>query len=180
SAWTPRNCSKPNTRRKASRACSSSATTDPMRRAVPDRAHVRNRLPREYPRDLRRPRAPLACAPRGPAFMRPAHKQGKGKPAMKKFALIAFASAAALGLAACGESNDASEDAMADNVEMPAEDAMADAALPTADADAMSDAAEDAAVDAADTAADTATEAADAAEEAAADAAAAAEAATQA
>ena len=36
---------------------------------------------------------------------------------MKKLALIAFASAASLGLAACGSSDDASEDAMADNVE---------------------------------------------------------------
>lgn len=96
---------------------------------------------------------------------------------MKKFALVAFASAAALGLAACGSSDDASEDAMADNVEMPAEETMTDAPLPEADTGAMSDAATDAGAAPADT---TAADAADAAEEAAADAAAAAEAATQA
>ena len=59
---------------------------------------------------------------------------------MKKFALIAFAAVAAYGLAACGKSDDASEDAMADNVEMPADEAMSTAAPPLADAEATSDA----------------------------------------
>ena len=52
---------------------------------------------------------------------------------MNKFALIAFASAATLGLAACGSSDDASEDAMADTVEMPADEAMAGLPDPVAD-----------------------------------------------
>jgi hypothetical protein len=52
---------------------------------------------------------------------------------MKKFALIAFASTAALGLAACGSSDDASEDAMADTVEIPADEAMAGLPDPVAD-----------------------------------------------
>jgi hypothetical protein len=43
---------------------------------------------------------------------------------MKKFATIAFASAVALTLAACGSSDKANEDAQAENVEMPAEEAM--------------------------------------------------------
>src|SRR5690606_7578387 len=98
---------------------------------------------------------------------------------MKKFALTAFASAAALGLAACGDSGDASEDAMADNVEMPADDAMADVPDPAADAASVADAAGEAEESAQD-AVDAAEAAGAAAEEAAADAAAAAEAATQA
>ena len=53
---------------------------------------------------------------------------------MKKFALIAAASSFALALSACGSADDASEDAMADNVEMPADEAMAEAPDPTADA----------------------------------------------
>jgi hypothetical protein len=89
---------------------------------------------------------------------------------MKKFALIAFAAVAAYGLSACGKSDDASEDAMADNVEMPADEAMTTAAPPVADAEATSDAGD------ATTAA--AEAAGDAAQAAAADAAAAAEAAT--
>ena len=93
---------------------------------------------------------------------------------MKKIALFAATSSLALALAACGGSDDASEDAMADNVEMPADEALADTPMPAADA---TEAAEDAAEDAAAVAA-TAEEAADAAEQAAADAAAAAEAAT--
>ena len=92
---------------------------------------------------------------------------------MKKFALIAFAAAAAYGLSACGKADDASEDAMADNVEMPADQAMATAAPPVADAEASSDAA-----DATSATSQVAAEAGDAAEAAAADAAAAAEAAT--
>jgi|GEM_PF-2186589 len=43
---------------------------------------------------------------------------------MKKIAYAAFASAAALALAACGSSDKASEEAQAENVEMPAEEAM--------------------------------------------------------
>ena len=92
---------------------------------------------------------------------------------MKKIALFAAVSSFALALAACGDSDDASEDALADNVEMPADEAMADMPMPAADA---TEAAEDAAADAAAAAA-TAEEAGDAAVEAAADAAAAAEAA---
>jgi hypothetical protein len=84
---------------------------------------------------------------------------------------------AALGLAACGSSDSASEDATADNVEMPADQAMASAAQPVPDANASSDADETASgVPEA-----TASQAADAAAAAAADAqnaAAAAEAAT--
>ena len=93
---------------------------------------------------------------------------------MKKLAMTAFASVAVLALAACGGSDDASEDAMADNVEMPADEAMAGAGDPVADTDL--DAADAATADAGDTTA----AAGDAAEAAAADAAAAAEAATQA
>jgi hypothetical protein len=92
---------------------------------------------------------------------------------MKKFALIAFAAVAAYGLSGCGKSDDASEDAMADNVEMPADSAMATAAPPVADAQASSDE-----TSAAGPTSAAASEAGDAAEAAAADAAAAAEAAT--
>lgn len=56
---------------------------------------------------------------------------------MKKIAYAAFASVAALALAACGSSDKASEEAQAENVEMPAEEAMSgvDAgATPAADA----------------------------------------------
>lgn len=89
---------------------------------------------------------------------------------MKKIALFAVSSFA-LALAACGDADDASEDALADNVEMPADEAMADMPMPEADAtEAAEEAAEDAAADA--------EVAADAAEQAAADATAAAEAAT--
>ena len=91
---------------------------------------------------------------------------------MKKIILSAAVSSFALALAACGGSDDASEDAMADNVEMPADEALADVPLPVADETAEVDEATDAsdldAVEAAGAAA----------EEAAADAAAAAEAAT--
>ncbi len=58
---------------------------------------------------------------------------------MKKFACAAFASVAALALAACGSSDKASEEATAENVEMPAEEAMTSAdaaATPAADASA--------------------------------------------
>ena len=90
---------------------------------------------------------------------------------MKKFALIAFAALAAYGLSACGKSDDASDEAMADNVEMPADEAMSTAAPPVADAEAASDAATGPTSEAA-------AQAGEAAEDAAADAAAAAEAAT--
>jgi PBP1b-binding outer membrane lipoprotein LpoB len=56
---------------------------------------------------------------------------------MKKLASFATVSAAALMLAACGSSDSASEQAQADNVEMPAEEAVGDieaAATPVADA----------------------------------------------
>ena len=43
---------------------------------------------------------------------------------MKKFVTIAFAATAALTLAACGSSESAKEEAQADNVEMPAEEAV--------------------------------------------------------
>lgn len=61
---------------------------------------------------------------------------------MKKFATLAFAAGAALALAACGSSESAKEEAQADNVEMPAEEAIpADAGTPVADASAGADAA---------------------------------------
>ena len=63
---------------------------------------------------------------------------------MKKIATIAFASAAALALSACGSSDKASEEAQAENVELPAEEAVnaADAnATPVADASMAGDAA---------------------------------------
>jgi hypothetical protein len=95
---------------------------------------------------------------------------------MKKIALFAAVSSFALALAACGGADDASEDAMAGDVEMPADEAMADTPLPVADATEAGDEAGEAA----DDATASAEEAADAAEQAAADAAAAAEAATEA
>ncbi|OJW62782.1 MAG: hypothetical protein BGO57_14675 [Sphingomonadales bacterium 63-6] len=83
---------------------------------------------------------------------------------MKKLVQIALASAVALTLSACGSSDDASTDAMADDVEVPADEAMTGAeeagALPAADAQATEDAAP----------ADDATTAAEAAGNAAADA----------
>lgn len=57
---------------------------------------------------------------------------------MKKIALLAAASAATLALAACGDWDDASEDAVADNVEIPADEALAgtpDPAIDTTAAD---------------------------------------------
>ena len=48
---------------------------------------------------------------------------------MKKFAIIA-AAAGAFALAGCGDTTDASEDAVADSVEVPADEAMADAPDP--------------------------------------------------
>lgn len=55
---------------------------------------------------------------------------------MKKFALSAVAVTAALALAACGNSTDASDEAMADTVEVPADEAVAGTPDPVADADA--------------------------------------------
>lgn len=90
---------------------------------------------------------------------------------MKKIVTLAILSAASLALAACGSADDASTDATADTVEMPADEALAGVAEePVEDADAN---AEDAADDtseteaAADAAADVAAQAAEAAGEAA-------------
>lgn len=56
---------------------------------------------------------------------------------MNKFAALTIASLAALALAACGNSESAKEEAMADNVEMPAEEAIPDdAGTPVADSSA--------------------------------------------
>ena len=56
---------------------------------------------------------------------------------MKNYALLAFASGAALALAACGGADSAKEQAQADNVEMPAEEAVQDIdATPVADTSA--------------------------------------------
>ena len=58
---------------------------------------------------------------------------------MKKFAALAFATTAALALAACGSSESAKEEAMEDNVEMPAEETVGELpadATPAADASA--------------------------------------------
>ena len=93
---------------------------------------------------------------------------------MKKTAYLAFASFAALSLAACGSSDDASDDATADTVEMPADEAMTGVEEPVVDPQAT---ATDDASDASAAATATAAEAADAAAAAAADVAAAAEAA---
>jgi hypothetical protein len=90
---------------------------------------------------------------------------------MKKFALIAAVSGA-FALAACGSSDDASEDAMADSVEMPADEAMA--GVPDPVADDVSEAVEDATANA-EAAAQTAEQAADAALDAVADVEAAAQ-----
>lgn len=74
---------------------------------------------------------------------------------MKKFALIAAASAA-FALAGCGDATDASEDAMADTVEMPADEAMSDVPDPAADVDSADaiEAAEEDALETAESAAD--------------------------
>ena len=61
---------------------------------------------------------------------------------MKKIIAAAFASTAALALAACGSSDNAADEAAADNVEMPAEEAMPADAMATAPADAMAPAAD--------------------------------------
>jgi hypothetical protein len=87
---------------------------------------------------------------------------------VKKFATLAFAAAGSLALAACGSTTDASEDAIADDVEMPADQALIDTPEPVMDEAATLDAPEEEAMDvmeAADTAADMVAE--DAAEAAA-------------
>jgi len=78
---------------------------------------------------------------------------------MKKIALYTAASAFALALGACGDSDDASEDAMAGDVELPADEAMSDVPDPVADLE--SDAGQDLAVtqEQAETAADDAVDA---------------------
>ncbi len=96
---------------------------------------------------------------------------------MKKIIAAAFASTAALALAACGDADNAAEEAAADTVEMPAEEAMPADTTATAPADAMAPAA-DATAAAADAAAD-AEAAADAAAKSADDAKAAADEAKQ-
>jgi hypothetical protein len=65
---------------------------------------------------------------------------------MKKIAFAVLAGAAALSLSACGSTDDASEDAMAQDVELPAEEAVGDAAMPVDDpaAAAVDDAVDDA------------------------------------
>lgn len=94
---------------------------------------------------------------------------------MRKLAAIAALTAATLGLAACGSADDASTEASADTVEMPADAALAPIdAVPLADPsatatdtpDALETPAPDAsATAAADAAADVAAQAAAAAEE---------------
>lgn len=81
---------------------------------------------------------------------------------MRKIALAALASLAALTLSACGRSEDASNDADADNVEVPADQAMAGSEQPVPDASATAN----------DTSTDTAVNQAEDAGERAADAAA--------
>jgi hypothetical protein len=91
---------------------------------------------------------------------------------MRKFTPLVFSAAASFALAACGHADDASQDAQADSVEIPADQALANTPEPAASA-AVDSAAEDA-TKAAET---SASQAADAAESAAADATAAAKAA---
>jgi hypothetical protein len=93
---------------------------------------------------------------------------------MTKFAPIAFSAAATLLLAACGSADDASDNAQADTVEMPADQAVTNTPDPVAATAAVESAAEDATQTAEEA---TAAQAASDAEAAAADATAAAEAA---
>lgn len=61
---------------------------------------------------------------------------------MNKLATATLAATLVLGLAACGKSDSAKEEAAAQNVEMPAEEAVTDVnAAPVADASAGADAA---------------------------------------
>ena len=72
---------------------------------------------------------------------------------MKKTLMIALSCAATLALSACGSATDASEDAVADNVEVPADEAMAGTPAPVTDPDALAEAADDAEADAVEAAA---------------------------
>jgi len=88
---------------------------------------------------------------------------------MNRISLCSLAVIASLGLTACGSSTDASEDAIADTVEMPADEAMADTPEPVEDPDALVDPVEAATADAEesmDALEDQANEAAEDAEEA--------------
>lgn len=76
---------------------------------------------------------------------------------VKKLAILAFTAAGSLALAACGSTTDASEDAMADDVEMPADQAMADTPEPVMDEAATLEAPEEEPTDAME-AAETATD----------------------
>lgn len=58
---------------------------------------------------------------------------------MTRLALAALAGTALLMLSACGSSNDASKDATATNVEMPADKAMAGTPMPSPDPGASAD-----------------------------------------
>lgn len=71
---------------------------------------------------------------------------------MKTHLRIALVSAFALALAACGSATDASEEAVADNVEMPADSAMGGTPMPVEDANAAMDENEMDAMEAADAA----------------------------
>jgi len=95
---------------------------------------------------------------------------------MRKLAPLALVAAASLALGACGHADNASEDAQADSVEIPADQALQNTPEPSSDT-AVASAAEDATKEAEKA---SATNAANAAEAAAADAAAAANAAAKA
>jgi hypothetical protein len=101
----------------------------------------------------------------GPSGRADVHKEIS----MRKLLFASLASASVLALAACGSSDDASADAEADTVEMPADEAMTEVEDPVLDEAATEDAEEATAASA-----DEAATAAEAASEAAADAAAAA------
>ncbi len=73
---------------------------------------------------------------------------------MKKSLAFALAAPFVLALAACGSATDASEDALADNVEVPADEAMVGAPAPVADPEALAEEAEADAMEAAETAED--------------------------
>jgi hypothetical protein len=94
---------------------------------------------------------------------------------MRILAPLALAASAAFALAGCGHADDASQDAQADSVEIPADEALSNTPEPSTDT-ATADAAEEA-TKAAEEA--SASSAADAAQAAAADATAAAEAASK-
>ena len=61
---------------------------------------------------------------------------------MKSIRLAIVAATLSLALAGCGDADDASEDAIADSVEMPADEAMADAPMPAQDVAPVADPAE--------------------------------------